>query len=318
MSQASGGWLRRGLWAALFVGLGGLPRTALADTCVQIDEQKDGLDAEERTSVRTLFEEALGEEHVTVVREGCTETWTLYHVRLGESLTVVVVSPRGTRRERVNKIEDLPGIYSQMVRSLLTGAAQTNDSSAIDRRNVTASQNTPERIRADAIWYAKLGFGATSADNVHAGPAFGFGRRWELDRIGIDLGFFNFLLYQNSNGFSGTSASWVELAVDYYFDAYANSSLYFGGGLSLGSHTIPHSGGGDYTGSGLQGRATLGYEMFRASTIRLLVQLDSTLPMFRLLRKDVDPTTLLDIRDHTYSPNLTLSLGLGWGGAHPE
>jgi hypothetical protein len=51
---------------------------------------------------------------------------------------------------------------------------------------VTESQNQPQRVRADAIWYAKLGYGATTADGFDSGPEFGFGRRWELDRVGID------------------------------------------------------------------------------------------------------------------------------------
>ena len=65
--------------------------------------------------------------------------------------------------------------------------------------------------------------------------------------------------------------------------------------------------------SGLQGKASLGYEMFRASTIRLLVQVDATLPMFRLSREVFDDVTQTLSRDRVYAPTLTLCLGLGWG-----
>lgn len=306
---------RRQLLGVVLGSLGAVlaPGVARAASCVQIDEERDGLSAEERSSVRTLFEESLTEEQQEVSREGCSDTWTLYHIRLGESLTVVVQSPRGTRRERVNQIEDLPGMYSQMVRSLLGGSQLTNDGGAINRKNVTESQTAPQRVHAEAMWYAKLGYGTTTADGFHSGPQFGFGRRWELDTVGIDLAFFNFITYQDSDEFSGMSVGWIELAADYFFDAFGNSSPYVGAGLSLGSHTIP-SAAGDFEGSGLQGKGTVGYEFFRASTIRLLAQFDAVLPMYRLARKTSDATGST-ITSHTYSPNFMLSLGLGWGSS---
>lgn len=301
-----GGLLAASGWLALWPGLAG------AATCVAVDEERDGLSAEERQATRTLFEEALGENDVPIVREGCTETWSIYHVRLGKSVTAIVQGPKGTRRERVNSIEDLPGSYSQMVRSLLHGVGNTAESSAVDRRNVTQSQSQRRRISADAIWYAKLGYGSTPAAGLHAGPAFGFGRRWELDHIGINLGFLNFIMYQDSDEFEGVSAGWIELGADYFFDAFANGSAYVGAGLSLGNHSIPDS-GGTYENAGLQGKASLGYEVFRASTIRLLGQLDATLPMFRLTRTSLDAATLTEDTDHIYAPTFTLTLGLGWG-----
>jgi hypothetical protein len=201
-----------------------------------------------------------------------------------------------------------------MVRAILGGTQLTNESGAVNRKNVTETQNQTERVRADAIWYAKLGYGATTADGFDSGPEFGFGRRWELDRVGIDLAFFNFLMYQNADGFNGLSAGWVELGADYFFDASGNSTPYLGAGLSLGSHSIPTS-KGDFDGSGLQVKGTLGYEMFRASTIRLLVQFDAILPMYRLARKTSDLTSGAEETSHTYAPNLMLSLGLGWGSS---
>lgn len=304
---------RSGLLAASgWLSLCLCPDLVRAATCVALDEERDGLSVEERRATRTLFEEALGENGVPVVREGCTETWSLYHVRLGKSVTAVVQGPKGTRRERVDTIEDLPATYSQMVRSLVHGVANTAESSAVDRRNVTQSQSERRRIRADAIWYAKLGYGSTPAAGLHGGPAFGFGRRWELDHIGINLGFLNFIMYQDSDEFDGVSIGWIELGADYFFDAFANGSAYVGAGLSLGHHSIPDS-GGSYENAGLQGKTSLGYEMFRASTIRLLAQVDATLPMFRLARTSFDPALQAEDTDHIYAPTFTLTLGLGWG-----
>jgi hypothetical protein len=301
------------LLGGLALGLALLsPRLASASTCVQIDAARDGLSDEERESTRTLFEEALGEAGVSVSREGCSETWTLYHIRLGESITVVAQSPRGTRRERVQRIEDLPATYHQIARSIQSGTQNTNDSGNVDRRNVTDSQSDRRRVNADAIWYAKLGYGSTPAAGFHGGPAFGFGRRWELDSICINLGFLNFIMYQDADEFRGASAGWIELGADYFFDPYANSSAYVGAGLSLGNHSIPDQNGA-YENAGLQGKVTMGYEMFRASTIRLIAHLDATLPMYRLSRTVTDAITGLEDQQHVYSPTMQLSLGLGWG-----
>jgi hypothetical protein len=64
----------------------------------------------------------------------------------------------------------------------------------------------------------------------------------------------------------------------------------------------------------MQAKATLGYEMFRASTIRFLLQAESTLPFYRLERTEADPVTFEDVHQHTYAPNFNLLLGIGWGG----
>ena len=139
-----------------------------------------------------------------------------------------------------------------------------------------------------------------------------FGRRWELDRIGINLSFLNFILYQDADEFDGTSVGWIELGADYFVDPYASSTAYFGAGLSIGTHSIP-SDRDRYENAGLQGKVSVGYELFRASNIRLLLHADATLPMFRLSSTNTDPVTLIETEDHVYAPTFQLCLGLGWG-----
>lgn len=311
--RREGDWKAHGIASGVAIAALLFTAQARAAACVVVDETKDGLEPGDRAAAKTLFEEALTEGGVVVARESCTETWTLYHVKLGDSVTVVVQGPQGTRRERVKAIEDLPGMYSQLTRSLLMGTENTAESAAIDRRNVTDTQSERKRIKADAVWYAKLGYGSTPAAGFHAGPAFGFGRRWELDRVGINLGFFNFIAYQDSDEFEGSSVSWIDLGADYFFDAYGNSSPYVGAGLSLGSHSIPHA-GGSYDGVGLQGKVSAGYELFRASTIRLMLQLDALLPMYRVSRTTTIAGLATEETERVYSPTLSLGLGLGWGG----
>lgn len=305
------GVLRIWLSGALLLFCIALPRTVYASSCVTVDEQRDGLGPTERRSAQTLFEDVLAENGVTVVRSDCSETWTIYHVRLGRSISVSVQSPRGQRHERVRRIEDLPGIYDQMVRSILTHTDGTGDSFAVDRDNVTDTQTTNNRVAADAIWYGRLGYGAGFPESYRGGTAFGFGRRWELDRVGLDLSFLNLALYQNSEGADGVSASWLKFELHYFFNAHANHTPYLGGGLSLGSNSLPAA-GGEYNGFGLQGELSVGYEMLRASTLRVFAQLDATLPMYRASRVSALNTDSSE-REFVYAPTVTLALGLGWG-----
>jgi hypothetical protein len=294
-----------------------LPLTAHAETCVTIDEQRDGLNAEERSSARTLFEETLSENQVSVARERCSETWTLYHVRLGKSITIVVQSPRGNRRERVERVEDLSGMYSQIVKSIQTGIAGSSESPVIDRRNVTDTQTANNRVAADAIWYGRLGYGASPAAGFHGGPAFGIGRRWELDRVALDLSFLNLTLYQDSKGYEGVGGSWIKFGVNYFFNPYSNYTPYVGAGLGFGSNTLQRDDKVEFKGSGLQGELSVGYEMFRASTLRLFVQADASLPMYRL-SGNVPSADGMTQESHRYAPMFTISLGLGWGKPRQE
>ncbi|HET7541441.1 MAG TPA: hypothetical protein VFK05_16310 [Polyangiaceae bacterium] len=288
------------------------PVVAHAETCVQIDEARDGLSPAERSAALTLFEDALSDNHIAVARDNCTETWTIHHVRLGSDVTVTVHSPRGTRHETVRQIEDVPAMYSQIVKSLLTGAAISAESTAIDRRNVTDTQTVNNRVAADAIWYARLGYGGTVVDGYHGGASFGFGRRWEFDRFGIDLSFFNLTLYQSGNHFDGIGGSWIKLGGDYFFNPYSNYTPYLGAGLGFGTTRITPENSAEWSGGGLQGELSLGYELFRASTVRMFFETNASLPVYKLKR------TVWDMNDtsrseHTWAPTVTFLLGLGWG-----
>jgi hypothetical protein len=295
---------------------------ARAATCVTIDESHDNLSQPDREGARTLFEEALRENALQAARENCTETWTLYHVKLGSNVTVVVHSPRGDRKEQVAGLGDLPGIYSQIVRSIQTGLVGSSESPVVDRKNVTDNQTTPNRLPADSIWYLNLGYGATAGAGLYGGPAFGIGKRWELDRVAVDLSFLNATIYQGKSGTQGVSGAWVKLGADYFFDAYANYSPYVGAGLSLSSNTIDESNSSNlgptlkYSGWGLNAELMAGYELFRASTIRMLIQANVSLPTYRLSSDfytlNADGTVARD-NSLRYAPVFGLTVGIGWG-----
>jgi hypothetical protein len=291
---------------------------AAAATCVTIDESRDNLSPSDREGARTLFEEALRENSLDVARENCSDSWVLYHVKLGSSVTVIVRSPRGDRKEHVTGLSELPGMYSQIVRSIQMGIVGSSESPVVDRKNVTDAQTTPNRLPADSIWYLTLGYGATAASGPYGGPSFGFGKRWELDRVGIDLSFLNASIYQGKNGTQGASGAWLKLGADYFFDAYSNYSPYIGAGLSLSSNQIdtPST---HLAGWGVNAELMAGYELFRASTIRLLVQANVSLPTYTLSGEPVynynaaTAETTTTQSPNRYAPVFSLSLGIGWG-----
>src|SRR5664280_2719544 len=121
-------------------------------------------------------------------------------------------------------LSELSGMYSQIARSIQTGIVGSSESPIVDRKNVTDNQTMPNRLPADSIWYLTLGYGATVASGLYGGPSFGIGKRWELDRVGIDLSFLNVAIFQGQNGTQGAAGAWLKIGAEYFFDAYSNYS----------------------------------------------------------------------------------------------
>jgi hypothetical protein len=231
---------------------------------------------------------------------------------LGNTIVVTLTGPRGHREGTALGMDDLPALYSQMVRSMVTGRPMTGFN-VIDRTNVTSAQASKERVPADTFWYARLGYGGVFGDRTYGAPAIGFGYRAELDSFGVDVSYFNYQVpasyYGSSSGaFAG---SLLKLEGLYFFDPDANKSAYVGGGLSWGSARF----GSGWHGSGLQGELTVGYELPRASTLRTFVQADAALPFYRAsaVRYPVDfRRTGAISTERRYAPSIVLSVGVGW------
>src|SRR6185436_2130019 len=124
-------------------------------------------------------------------------------------------------------------------------------------------------------------------------------------------------------------ASFVKLSGLYLFNRRANSSPYVGGGLSWGRTDInniqsteispvgPGSGQVYYYntgghGSGLQGEVTAGYELGRATTIRMFVQADAILPFYSVTSQTISSRGVVSSETSRYIPSLVMSVGLGW------
>src|SRR5688572_30545967 len=196
-------------------------RTASADVCVAVDTTRDTLSEPDRNATRILLAQALRQQGIAVADQNCMGTFVVYHVRLGNSITVFMQGPQGYREASARAIEEIPAVYSQMIRSLITGQPMSTTNNTIDRSNVTAAQQAPNRAQADSLWYFRLGYGGATGPVTNTGPGFGFGYRYELDSLAVDLSFLNLLVFGNDDPNSseaGVTGSWVKLMGLYFFN----------------------------------------------------------------------------------------------------
>jgi hypothetical protein len=303
---------------------------AAADVCVAIDEAHDRLTPPDRAAALLVLGRQFELAGERVVSVPCSELYSVSHVQLGPTIFVTLSGPKGDREAKAAGLDDLRAVYNQMVRSLLTGKPM-DLRGVVDRTNVSAAQATTLRVHSDSVVYARLGYGAIFAGRAQGAPSVGLiGYRHELDSFAIDVSFLNFQInnWSGSDGYYGSStntssASWVKMEGLYFKNPQANQSAYYGGGLSWNGMSI-HDGTRSLDGSGLQGELTAGYEIARASTIRLFVQADAGIPFYSLRSTSYSfapasyPLTQssyyppVPVTSQQWAPSLTFSMGLGW------
>jgi hypothetical protein len=317
------------VFICVFVLMTGVARAATAQTCIVIDETRDTLARDERTAALLLIRKEFDTAGQQTADTGCAAMYALVHIRLGTTIFVTLSGPLGSREGKALGLDDLPAVYSQMVRSLTTGQPM-GSLAVLDRANVSASQDLPSRrVQGDGYWHARVGYAALFGDTSRSAASFGFGYRAEFNRLGLDISFLNFQLGDAGGSYSsGSSAvTLIKLEGLYFTNPTGNHSLYAGGGLSYGRTTLWMSDATNYaysssgTGSGLQGELTVGYEIARVTSARLFVQADVTLPFYEVTFERFSypdgvttgrysaPTVTFE---RQYSPSIALSVGLGW------
>jgi hypothetical protein len=299
-------------------------RAAAADVCVIVDETRDTFSRSERAAAVLLIERQFELAGERIVPPGCANTYVVSHVQFGSTITVTLSGPQGQRDAVARGMDDVPAVYSQMVRSLLRGEPM-GAPGVVDRTNVTRQQSdAPNRVYSDSLLYARLGYGGVFGDRAYDGPSVGMlGYRRELDSFGVDVSFFNFQ-YKSSNGSydyygggsSGSTGSWLKLEFLRFVSPLSDRSLYMGGGLSWSTVNLDN-GSTHWDGSGLQGEVTAGYELGRASSIRVFVQADAGLPFYKVhshsyMYSNSPPYVIVEQTGRRFAPSLALSLGIGW------
>jgi hypothetical protein len=306
-----------------------VPAVARAQVCVTIDESHDTLGQDDRVAAVLLVNRQFASAGEQVVAN-CTTPYVLAHVKLGNTIAVTLSGPKGTREGTALGLDDLPALYSQMVRSLETGRPMTG-LGVVDRTNVTAAQATAQRVHSDGFFYARLGYGGIFGARTYGVPSFGLGYRAEIDKVAIDVSFLNFQISNSDFSYAASaadSASLLKLSGLYMVHRDAGSTPYVGGGLSWGHTSVFEgqpvtypsgaAGGSVYTyttggdGSGLQGELTAGYEFARATTIRMFVQADAILPFYSVSSQTFSSRGMPLGSTARWTPSLVMSIGLGW------
>jgi hypothetical protein len=232
-----------------------------------------------------------------------------------------LAGPEGQREGTAQGLNDLPALYSQLVRSLVTGRR------SVDRSNVTASQASALRVHTESYFYARLGYGSIFGDRAYGKPALGFGYRAELDSSAIDVSFLNVQL-DSYNGYSASSSatagSLLKLEGLYFVHSRKNATPYVGGGLSYGNASVGtdayynrtnNKAYSAWRGSGLQGELTAGYELARTTTLRVFIQADASLPLYKAISETYSTSSVVTT-SRRYVPSLVFSVGLGWQKNH--
>jgi hypothetical protein len=282
--------------------------------CVILDEQRDTLSPEDRRAAAISFGQAMAKYGQQVVAEGCAMTITFYNVKLGQTISVYVVGPTGPRQARASKIDELPQVYEQIAHSLISGEPMGSMDN-VDRTNATADQMAPRRVAADGLKYVRIGYGAVTGRSTVLGTAFGFGYRHELDQIAVDISFLNMVYasdrVMDSSGIyttkGGLNGELVGVGALDYAQPLANNSMYYGGRLGYGLNDYT-DGTVYYSANGLQLTGVVGYEMLRASTIRIFFELDVTAPLYTSDGTDATNTTT-----KRWAPVAALTIGAGLG-----
>ena len=302
-----------GCCLALITGLAAVADAAQANVCINIDEARDTLPPPDRAAAILLVTRQFELAGQPVVQGDCSTRYTLSHLMLGNTITVTLSGPNGNREGTALGLDDLPALYSQMVRSIVTGRPLAG-MGVVDRTNVTASQTSARRVGSDRFGYARVGYSGIFADRTHGAPALGFGYRAELDSFGIDMSFLNAQI-SGSNDYNSSSASagsLLRLQVLHFTNPAGNTTKYFGGGLGWGWTNIDSGAlnGSFGDGHGLEGNLTAGYEIGRATTVRLFAQVDATLPFYKVIVSSYSRSGVVTTRQ--YAPSLVFSVGLGW------
>ena len=293
---------------ALLAGVLVCSSSAFAQVCLEIDESKDQLQSNDREATLVLMKAAFEKAGETIVEGSCDEKYTFATVKLGKNYITTIKGPKGNQTSPGSKIEELGSTFEQMVNSLLKGSTPGDTAgAAVTRNNITARQAVPNRIENDSLIYANVGPGyIVGVDPDEVPIALGGGYRYELDSFALDLGG---QLVIASGEDSGGVSFLANLGGVYFLDPIANNSAFLGGGLGLSSIVVGEN-GQTFNGGGLHARVSAGFEFFRASNMRLILQADATLPLYDLEGEDRgDESESVDTK---YAPVLGLSVGAGW------
>jgi hypothetical protein len=222
------------------------------------------------------------------------------------------------------------GIRTSLLRDATMDGLEASMRSMLILLTVTGLASPVYADEVRSFGYARLGYGSLFAGPVRHAPAIGFGYRGELENFALDVSFLNYVIGGDpyATGTQVFAGSVLRLQAFHFLNAEADRSMYVGGGLSWGGVSVGRTPTSttylsSWHGSGLQGEATVGYELTRSSPVRIFVQADVGLPFF-YARSETYPNTRTPIgippvstSERRYIPSAAVSLGIGWQRHRP-
>lgn len=174
------------------------------------------------------------------------------------------------------------------------------------------------------IAYTRLGKSVVFDAEPRPGTGIGFGIRGETRTFAVDTSFANLALDLDPIESAGllVAGSLLKIEVLRFLSPDRPRSAYIGGGLGWGilSLGVDNAFNGGYTtgwsGRGLQGELTAGYELGRRSLMRLFVQADASVPLFNARSETFTYPRAGAVEragyDLRYIPSIVVSVGVGW------
>jgi hypothetical protein len=302
--------------------LGVAPGAQAAEVCLRVDESHDSFSANDRAAALVLLAREFEREGQQVVAGDCANAYVVSHVRFGTTIIITMTGPAGEREATARGMDDVPAVYSQMVRSLVRGVPM-DTRGVVDRTNVSNRQSdAPNRVYSDSLIYFRLGYSGVIAEQTHNAPSVTLlGYRHEMDRIGIDVSLLNYSFsgsdtyrYPYDTQKTARVGTWLKLEFLRFLSSRSSTSPYVGGGLSWTSVELGAA-DAQWDGNGLQGEVSFGYEFGRSSTIRSFLQVDGGLPFYKLDGTSYGYNGLYGAQpstDSRWCPSVSVSVGVGW------
>jgi hypothetical protein len=268
----------------------------LVPTCVRADA--DELAPADRTLAVTMLRRALEEHGVLVVDAGCVDTYTVFHERAGDEIIAHVRGPHGGRKLHVADAATLPDAYERMVNDLLAEPA------TIDAPAPAAAQAPIEPAAPRLVHHALyLQAGIAGMGGAHAPHSIAGGYRYERSGTAFDTAITGYSSSSESTN-EAVSGKRLTFKLLHTLASSLGKSFYAGGGVGFGGSTIQlvYS---SYSGSGVEGIATVGVDVLHTSGLRMFMQADVVLPAYMMTSNVTGETE--------YAGSVMVSVGLGFG-----
>jgi hypothetical protein len=291
-----------------------LSSPAAASVCIEIDPVRDKLGPDERVAAIAVAEQVAIAGGFQVGSE-CNDRWMLSHAPIGTSLHVLLSNGTTGFTGTATSLSTVGTAYEQILQKMRPVAvaaapALASPTPPLETRDATPPAPRPFR----GAFYARVGYAVVPTGNVY-GPTVGFGyRRW-ISGFAFDVSAMNLHVWKRDNVYGSGN---TEVSFNSFLRLAAFRTLgsgYVGGGVSYGQsvmHEKIDMNDRKVDAYGLQLESSAGVELLRDSSMRVMLQLDVTLPLYAIRDVRFGPQGgPLPSTSH-YAPTIGASIALGF------